>query len=106
MMVKNVQVTRLRPRQPIQSEHQETWDVQALARKFVTDPIYLTNLRNRLRAGKARAMESTLWEYAFGQPNDSLPLELKLESFSEEELDQFEDFAFGQLRLGATPGKE
>ncbi len=92
MMFKKAQVTRLRPRQPIESKHQETWDAQALARKLVTDPIYLTNLRNRLRAGKAGAMEPTLWKNAFGQPNESLPLELKLESFSEEELDQFEAF--------------
>ena len=74
MMTENVQVTRLRPRQPIQSEHQETWDVQTLARKFVTDPIYLTNLRKRLRAGEARALEPTLWKYAYGQPNESLSL--------------------------------
>jgi len=103
MMVKNVQVTRLRPRQPIQSEHQETWDVQALARKFVTDPIYLTNLRNRLRTGEAGAMESTIWKYAFGQPNESLPLDLNLESFNDEELDQFEAFIIRATKSGSTP---
>ena len=102
MMVKNVQVTRLRPRQPIQSEHQETWDVQALARKFVTDPIYLTNLRNRLRTGEAGAMESTIWKYAFGQPNESLPLDLNLESFNDEELDQFEAF----IKRATKPGSK
>ena len=90
MMTENVQVTRSRPRQPIESEHQETKDAQALARTLVTDSFYLTNLRNRLRAGKAGAMESTLWSYAFGKSEKPIALDLDLSNFSDEKLDQFE----------------
>jgi hypothetical protein len=44
-------------------------DIQRLARELVTDPIYLANLRTRLRSGKCSPqVEAKLFAYAFGEP--------------------------------------
>jgi len=44
-------------------------DIQRLARELVTDPIYLANLRTRLRSGKCSPqVEARLYAYAFGEP--------------------------------------
>ena len=44
-------------------------DVQRLARDLVTDPIYLANLRARLRSGKCSPqVEAKLYAYAYGEP--------------------------------------
>jgi hypothetical protein len=48
-------------------------DIQRLARQLVTDPIYLANLRARLRNGKCSPqVEAKLFAYAFGEPPQHL----------------------------------
>jgi hypothetical protein len=43
--------------------------MQRLARELLTDPLYLANLRARLRSGKCSPqVEAKLYAYAFGEP--------------------------------------
>lgn len=52
-------------------------EVKILARDLLSDPIYLANLRKRLRSGKiAPAVETTLYHYAFGKPSENVTLGL------------------------------
>lgn len=47
-----------------------TVEVRSLAQRLLTDATYQDQLLKRLRAGKAGAIETVLWAYAFGRPRD------------------------------------
>ena len=51
-----------------------TREVRELSQKLVTDPAYQANLLERLREGRAGALEPVLWHYAFGKPRESVSL--------------------------------
>lgn len=43
------------------------------ARHLVEDEVYREALKIRLRRGEAGAMETLLWQYAYGKPKDDTP---------------------------------
>jgi hypothetical protein len=56
-----------------------TVEVRDLCRRLLTDPGYLEALKERLKTGKAGALEPILWQYAFGSP----PVYVQPESLEE-----------------------
>lgn len=52
-----------------------TPEVRECARRLVEDADYCANLLVRLRGGTAGQMEVLLWQYAYGKPRDSPPLD-------------------------------
>lgn len=51
-----------------------TREVRQLARRLVEDREYQANVRQRLRAGEAGALEPLLWHYAYGKPKEVVDL--------------------------------
>jgi hypothetical protein len=45
-----------------------TVEIKDLARSLLEDPLYLQNLKERLRSGKAQRIEELLYHYAYGKP--------------------------------------
>ncbi len=46
-----------------------------VAQNLVSDPAYVTGLRQRLQRGKAPHMEPVLWYYAWGKPKETTEMQ-------------------------------
>ena len=75
-------------------------EVRAIGRLLLSDEVYLKNLTQRLRDGKAGPVEPLLWQYAYGKPNhntgeaeESSPHPWDLSTLSDKELDSLEGLA-------------
>ncbi len=89
-MLENTRTTRHNPGRTDTLGCQTNQEVQGLARKMVTDPIYLRNLVKRFRTGKAGMMEPLFWRYAFGSAQSSSTSDISLENLNDQELDLLE----------------
>ncbi len=56
------------------SRNKASREIQEVARRLLTDPAYQANLQQRLRDGKAGAVEVLLYHYAYGKPPDQVRL--------------------------------
>jgi len=84
------QPARPGPGRPKGAENTRTKEGRELARKFATDPVYQQRLLQRLRAGKAGALEVTIWHYAYGKPKDEIEFKGSLAALTDDELNTYE----------------
>ena len=78
------------PGKPKGALNKRTREAQELAAALIEgDPLYLEDLKRRIKAGKAPHMETLLWHYRYGKPKDQVDVSVSVAVAAEVLADRF-----------------